>query len=347
MLTWTQIRGAARAQALATLVVALTVLVAASARAESAANVAAARQLGAEGVTLARAGNCAEAIDKLTRAEALYHAPTILVELGYCQCELGQLVEGTEALNRVVRENLGDAPPQAFVDAQSKASTLLAEYTPKLANLVIKVQAPEGAAYEVKVDDKVVPLALIGMARPSDPGRRTISATGAGLEPIESRVTLEEGASAEVNLTFERSAPAALDTPPAPSAAASSTDPTQDTPSRDGPNLVPATIGFGVGAIGLGLGTAFGLSAASTQSDLDAECRSGSCPPGSQDEIDSMTTNANIATAGFAVGVLGLGAGLYFLLTADSPGDAGATCQEAPCVSPLIGLGRLGMEGVF
>src|SRR5690606_16835262 len=67
----------------------------------SAEDIAAARSLGAQGVTLAIEGNCADAIDPLSRAEQLYHAPTILTELGYCKCEVGELVEGTELLNRV------------------------------------------------------------------------------------------------------------------------------------------------------------------------------------------------------------------------------------------------------
>src|SRR5450432_1100557 len=78
---------------------------------DSAENTAAARTLGSEGVQLADAGKCPEAIERLTRAEALHHAPTILGRLGECQVNVGSVVEGTENLNRVVREQLpADAP---------------------------------------------------------------------------------------------------------------------------------------------------------------------------------------------------------------------------------------------
>src|SRR5438132_180639 len=83
----------------------LTLAVAHTAHAQ-AENVAAARSLGILGVQLADAGKCPEAIEKLERAESLYHAPTILGRLGECRVNVGQVVQGTEDLNRVVREQL-------------------------------------------------------------------------------------------------------------------------------------------------------------------------------------------------------------------------------------------------
>src|SRR3954453_9105269 len=53
----------------------------ASAKDGNAADTAAARTLAVEGMKLAEAGKCAEAIEKLTRAERLHHAPIILSKL--------------------------------------------------------------------------------------------------------------------------------------------------------------------------------------------------------------------------------------------------------------------------
>src|SRR4051812_8989456 len=55
---------------------------------------AAARALAVEGVKLAQADRCGEAIDKLERAEKLHHAPIVLTRLGECYIKLGRLVEG-------------------------------------------------------------------------------------------------------------------------------------------------------------------------------------------------------------------------------------------------------------
>ncbi len=321
------------------------------AHAESAENIAAARALAAKGVKLARAGDCQGAIDPLQRAEQLYHAPSILVELGACQCELGELVEGTEALNRVVRENLGDDAPQAFVDAQGRARTLLEQYRPKLAQLVIAVEAPDGSTYVVKVDEKEVPEALMGVPRPTDPGEHTVSASGEGLISTQRTVTLKEGGSDEVTLTLtldpNPSRPAAIPPPEEPreiNVVATPVD--TGSPTSRGDSLVPAYIALGIGAVGIGAGTYFGITAINQKKDLDLECQDGSCPTGTQEDIDTMHRNANLSTLGMGIGVVGAGVGLYLLLTAEGNGSQ-ATCTETPCVTPLLGLGRLGMEGVF
>src|ERR1700682_5911030 len=87
----------------------------------SAADVASARKLGFEGITLAEKGNCAAAIDKLARAEKLYNAATTLGRLGECQVQLVKGVEGTENLGRTSREDLPASAPQAFVAARARA----------------------------------------------------------------------------------------------------------------------------------------------------------------------------------------------------------------------------------
>src|SRR5579863_3207148 len=120
--------------------VVLSVTGAASAQEEpAAADVGAARALGQEGVKLADGGNCPDAIDRLQRAEKLFHAPTTLERLGECQVQTGKLVDGTENLNKVVREVLATNAPQAFRDAQDRAKKTLADAKPKIAKLKIAV----------------------------------------------------------------------------------------------------------------------------------------------------------------------------------------------------------------
>src|SRR4051812_3394754 len=108
---------ASHRQLVGALCAALLATVASRSRADdSAESTAAARSLGIEGVQLADAGKCPEAIEKLTRAEALHHAPTILGRLGECQVNVGEVVEGTENLNLVVREQLAPNAPKVFHD---------------------------------------------------------------------------------------------------------------------------------------------------------------------------------------------------------------------------------------
>src|ERR1039457_2485634 len=76
----------------------------------SAADTAAARELAIDGLKLADAGHCAQAIDKLTRAEKIRHSPIVLGRLGECQIEEGKIVDGTEDLHRVLHEPIPPNP---------------------------------------------------------------------------------------------------------------------------------------------------------------------------------------------------------------------------------------------
>jgi len=293
---------------------------------------------------LARDGKCTEAIDPLTRAEELFHAPTILVELGFCLCEVGRLVEGTESLNKVVREDLGDSPPEAFEAAQDRAAKLLEEYLPRLSQLVIHIEAPEGSQVEVTVDGQTVADALVGAPRPTDPGERLVAASGAGLKSTETTVVLEEASRAEVTLVLE----------PDPNAATSDVDlegtgdptPADTPPATKAKSPVPAYVAFGIGAVGLGLGSIFGLSAISNKKDLDSRCIDGACPRGSQDDISKFKRNANLSTVGFGVGIVGVGVGVALLISGGKS-KTSAGCERDTCVTPVVGLGHLGLEGTF
>src|SRR5450755_5120662 len=143
--------------ALAALCAALVVSVVVPSRADDdAENKAAARTLGIQGVQLADAGKCPEAIEKLQRAESLHHAPTILGRLGECQVAVGQVVAGTENLNSVVREPLAPNAPKVYRDAQDRAQKVLATAMPKIAHLTISVVPPE-AKPTVTVNGKPIP----------------------------------------------------------------------------------------------------------------------------------------------------------------------------------------------
>ena len=252
--------------------------------AQSAENKAAARNLGIEGIKLADAGNCEEAVEKLQRAESLYHAPTILGRLGECQVSLGRIVEGTENLNRVVREPLPSSAPDAFLAARDRAQKVLDGALPKIAKLKIVV-TPNVEGLVVKVSDKPVPNALLGAERPTDPGTHTVVAEAPGHEPASAEVTLPEGGRDSVSLTLtplpEQAAPPA---PPeqvsqeaAPSAAAAPTD--------AGPQASDKTLAYvllGVGGVGILAGGITGFLAMSKKSDLDKKCDTPSTCPSSE-----------------------------------------------------------------
>jgi hypothetical protein len=173
----------------------------AQAQETSAENKAAARDLATSGIQLAQSGKCEEAIGKLVRAEKLFHAPTILTWIGQCQLQLGRLVEGTETLNRVVRENIDADAPAAYRSAQEKARTLIEEARPQIGKLTIEV-VPEGIeGLEVRVNERLIAVALVGAPRPTDPGKQLVSVSAPGYKTATQEIDLIEGG--QETLSFE------------------------------------------------------------------------------------------------------------------------------------------------
>ncbi len=330
--------------------VALAVAVPNVARADeepSAADVAAARALGQEGVKLADAGNCAEAIDKLSRAEKIFHAPTTLARLGECQVQMGKIVDGTENLNKVVREQLAPNAPPAFAQAQERAKKVLEAAKPKIAKLKIAVAAPPDAQLHVKVDGEHMPNANLNTNRPIDPGEHTVEASAPGYLTATTKVRLTEGGNDSVALTLEPDPNAPKKTDPAPIVPVTAPPPNPQPdrppppPPQEEPSRVPAYAALGVGVVGVGIGTVFGVMASSKKGDLEDRCPNKICTTDPADDIDSGKTLGTVSTVGFIVGGVGLIAGAYLFLT------AGPKRTATTKVSPFVGLGSAGVTGRF
>src|SRR4051794_19277595 len=83
----------------------------------SAADRAQARQLAQEGQQAFEAKNYSTAIDRFTKADALVHAPTLLLGLARAQVGMGRFLEAQENYNRVVREGVDANAPKAWAKA--------------------------------------------------------------------------------------------------------------------------------------------------------------------------------------------------------------------------------------
>lgn len=323
------------------------------ARAQSAApaqaeDIAAARTLGVQGIRLADEGKCAEAIEKLERAEALYHAPTILGRLGECQVEIGQIVRGTENLNRVVRESLAANAPAAFVAAQKRAKGALERALPRIAYLTVQVDPKDVPGAAVTVGGTPVPNALIGAERPTDPGSHEVIAQAPGYIAARTSVTLAEGAHQEVALVLTPDPSAAAATAPAPAPLAPqpavpiAPPPPVAGPSRD--NTL-AYVLLGVGGVGLITGTVTGFMAIGKKDSLD--CPDQQCPPAQHDQLDSAKTFATISTVGFGVGIASAAVGTVLLLTGSKTEAAPSARLGGVTARPFASDRVLGLEGSF
>lgn len=308
---------------------------------------AAARILGTDGVKLAMSGDCTHAVDKLTRAEALVHAPTTAVPLAQCDIKLGRLVAGTEILNRVVRETLAPGAPKSWVDAKQQAQSLLDATTPRIPKLRIHVDRPGGidANLKVTVDGENVPAVLLDNEYPTDPGTRRVSALEPGAPAVETDVVMTEGQTQAVMLHLQAPAPAAVApaVAPAPSVTGSASLAPGPEPAQ-GPNRAPAYVLFSVGGAGIVVGSVFGILALGAKSSLTSTCHDLVCPTSSQSEISAYKTDPVISTVGWGVGVAGLAVGTVLFFTAHSESAPKTARLE---VRPWIAPGSAGVGGSF
>ncbi|CAN5347292.1 hypothetical protein BH09MYX1_BH09MYX1_39730 [soil metagenome] len=322
-----------------------------TAQEEDAADVAAARQIGIDGVRLADAGKCTDAVDKLARAERLFHAPTTLGRLGECEVALGRVVEGTEKLRHVVRESLAPGAPQAFVTAQDRARSVLEKASARIARLKIVVIGSGDADVAVRVDDQPISAAAIGVDRPSDPGDHVVEATAPGFLVAKQKITLKDGGSEVVTLNLVVDPNAPKNVPPlpepivgprAPVPAGDPDHPKMVPADTTAHNFVPAFVALGFGGAGLVVGSVFGGLALSAKSSLVDACSGGrTCPPSAMSTYDRAATVSTVSTVGFVVGGVGVAAAIVLFIVAPTK-----KLQSASLV-PLLGAGYFGFSGTF
>lgn len=301
------------------------------AHADEAADIATARTLGIQGIVLADSGRCALAIEKLSRAEKLHHAPTTATRLGECEIEQGSLVRGTERLQRVVHETLPPDAHPAFVAAVARARTILEKNLHRLATVRVAIAAPKCPHPSFTLDGEPVPEAAMEGGRLMDPGSHRLHVSAPGCYPVETPFAIGEGQERLVQVALRED----------PAARTRRAEGNTAEPGR-GPN-VPAIAALSVGALGLALGVTGGIVVASRSSTLSQTCVHQVCPPNAQSDIGAAKTWATLSTIGFVVAAVGSAAGVTLLLTSHKDGD-GRTTNETRAV---VGLGTVGLQGKF
>ncbi|MEO6603730.1 MAG: carboxypeptidase-like regulatory domain-containing protein [Polyangiaceae bacterium] len=297
---------------------------------DTATETGAARTLAVDGLKLAQAGRCEEAVPKLERAEKLHHSAIVLSRLGECEVSMGKLVEGTEMLRKVLREQLPANPTPALSKAYERAQTVLDAAKPRIAGLTVSVPSPP-PDLRLTVDGQAVATTLVDSELPADPGDHVIEASAPGFLKATAKVTLGSADKRTVVLKLEvdpnapppaiASASQDVNAAPAPRvaptrAAAAPSVPPAEPPAA--PSHAAAYVSWGVGLVGVGVGTAFGVMTLKDKHNL--QCDGNSCPASQRDAVDSAKRSGNISTIAFGAGGAGLllGTILYFSLGSSS-----------------------------
>jgi hypothetical protein len=317
---------------------------------------ATARALAAEAHHAVDAKDYATAAERFARADALVHAPTLMLGLARARVELGRLVAAQEAYTQILREDLPAKSPKSFFEAVELARTELAALAPRIA--WVKLTVAGSANAKVLLDGVEVPSAAIGVRRAVDPGKHVVTATGAEGGRAEATVTVGEGKTEAVTLELKLTAPAP---PMVPSAAPEPAAKPQVTPIAPRPSAPPvavldpvpgpkssvrktvAVVSLGVGGAGLVLGGVMGGLVLNLHGTLAKGCPNGRCPASLVPKLDSYNAFGLISTVGFIAG--GALAGVGVVLLATAPKRDGA--RVGLTVSPTFGGGMLGAMGSF
>jgi hypothetical protein len=308
----------------------------------SAADRETARSLMEEARELRDKNDLRGALDRFQRADAIMQVPTTGYELAQTQVSLGLLVEARDTIVRVLHTAGGPREPAPFRAARKNAQALNESLQGRIPGLTIVVHgAPAGETPTVAVDDVEVPSAALGVPRRVDPGHHVVTAKTASAEG-RAEVDVQEGQTKEV--------PVALVAAPVKPVPAVETPPVEETAPPPEPAKRSHTLtylGFGLGVVGVAVGSVTGLMALSKKSALTSECNaSGHCPASAFGDVDSANTLATVSTIAFVAGGFGVAVGVVSLFLGGSSEKKDAAPAQAR-VEPWIGAGFGGVRGQF
>jgi|SRR5688572_5532319 len=302
----------------------------------------AARQLGTEGVHAYQAGDYDKASERLERAFSLLEAPSLGLWSARALEKKGLLVKAAERYLKTTRlpvEAGGEAAVQerAKADAAAEREALL----PRIPALVIELIGGDPVGVEITANGAPIKTALIGTARPTDPGRVEIVARRGDRE-VRQVVQLAEGQSLTVTLNLE-TGEASADSVRSQNPASEGHDAgaTSAAPSPKARWQIPVgwtTLGLGAAGLATG-GVAAGL-AAGEYGAASMGCTNNFCPEGSNDQVADYNTLRIVSSVGFIAGGVLAAAGITLLVTAPKR-------PESAYVAPLIGFGTVGVHGRF
>ena len=184
-------------------------------------------------------------------------------------------------------------------------------------------------------DGDAVPAAAAQAPRKVNPGQHTIVARSGVLEKKEDFTVNEREAR---TVTLDLKPPPVVEVKPAEPPRASS---------------LPKILifgGFGVGAVGVGIGAVTGLISISKVSDVKKDCIGDVCKQGRQADIDSARSLGTISTIAFVVGGVGIGAGVVgIILSGRQAKEPSPTAAKAATLTfvPDVGPTWLGAHGTF
>jgi hypothetical protein len=303
------------------------------ARAQSKADAARADAAFTEGKHLLEHGSEAEACARFAESKRLAPAIGVTLYLADCYQRLGKTASAwtefrsAEALARARKDKRAEL-------ARLRAQALEAQ----LARITVRV-ATSASSADVTLDGLPLAVDAWGTAMPVDPGDHVVIAHS-GPKHREFTVHVDADkpvATVDVDSLDAPAAPA--EPPPTPSAASDSAPAPAETPvpsdSAGDSTRLWASVGLlGVGVVGVGVGSVFGIKAISDRNASNAgPCNAADqCSAHGLSLRDDAISEARVSTIAFVVGAAGLGASavVMFALPRSQQGSVAVSAAPLP-----------------
>jgi hypothetical protein len=212
------------------------------------------------------------------------------------------------------------------------------------------------SAVSITMDGAPLVEKLDGTLLRVDPGEHVFVLTTAGSPPVTKKLVLvERDQSRKERVVFAAPAPVpppVAPVPPAPARASETSEAHVAPPASGGMSTLRllGLVSGGVGIVGIGVGSAFGVMAGSALSSQRSACASpASCAnhPQAVSDHSTFTTDGAVSTAGFVAGGVLLAAGVVLFFAGGKKAESGAT--TGLIVSPAISPGGAGLivNGAF
>jgi hypothetical protein len=321
------------------LAVAVTVAMAiagapAVARAQSKADAARADAAFTEGKHLLEHGSEAEACARFAESKRLAPAIGVTLYLADCYQRLGKTASAWTEFRSA------EALARAHKDKRAELAHLRAQaLEAQLARITVRV-APSVSSADITLDGLPLAVDAWGTAMPVDPGDHVLIAhSGPKHREFAVHVDSDKPAATVDVDSLDDPAAAPAEPPPAPSAASDSAPaPAENAAASDSASdstRLWASVGLlGVGVVGVGLGSVFGVKAISDRNASNAgPCNAADqCSAHGLSLRDDAINEARVSTIAFVVGAAGLGASavVMFALPRRQQGSVAVSAAPLP-----------------
>ncbi len=308
--------------------------------------------------TLMQEGRFAEACPKLEESVRLDPGLGTQFNLADCNEHVGKVATAWAGFLEVAAAAKASNQPGRESLARKRAAVL----ERRLPKLVVDASGAT-AGLEVRRDGIVVASAAWGTPVPVDPGTHRIVANAPGKQTWETTISTPEGQTVRVSVPRKLLAAPVVVAAATGVAGVDAAVPATATPANvvapyfppavvESPGSAQGTVGWvvmGVGAAGLGLGAAFGLTSLGKRDEARDHCKVDRCDSRGLQLRDDAIRTGNVATIATIAGAGAFVGGLILLLAApgstETPFERTGKIRATPTVA--VGGGGFTLNGVF